>query len=287
MGRLGQSITLSLSEQNKESLQEIAQSLGITWGDKPNISKLIEAIAQRKLLIAHNNDWSKDLIAALQQAIVCLIDNGKSEDAKIISELLLKRSEPSAPLRREIERLVETSQKPNWRKRIDTLIYRHQPFQLAYQDAAQRVWSFNICYAHVIQRDRREYLECWCEKTEGNADLPALQHNWTLRLDRISDAAISPIETKWRSNLDYLSVEFHLFKGLSFTYEAKPNDTVNEWIPDQLQVRRVVRQISSTFWFFREIWPYGEDCLIVSPLDVHDQFRSKIQALNQRYIGDS
>lgn len=286
MGRLGQSITLSLSEQNKESLQEIAQSLGITWGDKPNISKLIEAIARRKLLIAHNNDWSKDLITALQQAIVCLIDNGKSEDAQIISKLLLERSEPSAPLRREIERLLETSQKPNWRKTIDSLIYRHQPFQLAYQDAAQRVWSFNICYAHIIQRDHREYLECWCEETEGNADLPALQHNWTLRLDRISDAAITPIKTKWRSNLDYLSVELHLFNGLSFAYEAEPNDTVNEWIPDQPQVRRVVRQISSTFWFFREILPYGEHCFIVSPLDVRDQFRSKLQLLYQRYIGD-
>ena len=117
--------------------------------------------------------------------------------------------------------------------------------------------------------------------------MPALQHNWTLRLDRILDAAITPIKTKWQPNLDYLNVELHLFNGLSFAYEAKLNDTVDECIPDQPQVRRVVRQVSSTFWFFREILPYGEDCLIVSPLDVRDQFRNKLQVLYQRYSDNS
>lgn len=283
MGRPGQSITLSLSEQDKIALQTIATQLGYTWGDNPNISKLVEAIAQHKLLIAPNNDWSTELLATLQQAMTCLHDRGDSKNAQIIAELLLKRSELKNPLRREIERFLETIQKPNWRQLLDEFIKRKQPFQLAYQDAAQRIWTFHIQYAEIIHRDRREYLECWCQETDGNTDLPKLKHNWTLRLDRIADAALSPIEKKWRPDLDRLRVELHLYNNLAFAYESKPNDVYNEWSSNRPQVRKVLRNISSTFWLFREILPYAEDCVIGSPPEVRDRFRNKLLMLCNRY----
>jgi hypothetical protein len=283
MTRKGRAITLSLSEQDKQSLQTIATELGYTWGDNPNISKLVEAIAQRELLIAPNNDWSQDLINTLYKAIICLNDRGDSKNAQIISELLLNRSELKNPLRREIERLLETTQKPNWRQLLEHFIDEETPFQLSYQDAAQRIWTFHIQFAEILHRDRREYLDCWCQETDGNTDLPKLQHNWTLRLDRITDASLSPIQAKWRSHLDYLSVELNLYHGLAFAYEAKPNDLYNEWIPKQPQVRRVLRNVSNTFWLFREILPYGEDCLIVSPKEVQHRFKLKLQSLSERY----
>jgi len=283
MTRKGRAITLSLSEQDKIALQTIATELGYTWGDNPDISKLVEAIAQQKLLIAPNNDWSTDLIATLHQAMTCLHDRGDSKNAQIIAELLLKRSELKNPLRREIERFRETLQKPNWRQRLEQFIDRQQPFQLAYQDAAQRIWTFHIQYAEIIYRDRREYLDCWCQETDGNTDLPKLKHNWTLRLDRIADAALSPLEKKWRPDLDHLKVELHLYNGLAFAYEPKPQDVHNEWMPNQSQVRKVLRNVSSTFWLFREILPYGEDCLIVSPTEMKHQLRNKLQMLCNRY----
>lgn len=283
MTRKGRAITLSLDEKDKIALQTIATQLGYTWGDNPNISKLVEAIAQQKLLIAPNHDWSTDLIATLQQAMICLHDRGDSKNAQIIAELLLKRSELKNPLRREIERFLETIQKPNWRQLLDEFITQKQPFQLAYQDAAQRIWTFHIYYAEIVYRDRREYLDCWCQETEGNTDLPKLQHNWTLRLDRIADAALSPIQKKWRPDLDRLKVELHLYNGLAFAYESKSNDIYNEWIPNQPQVRKVLREVSSTFWLIREILPYGEDCVIVSPIEVKHQFRNKLLMLCSRY----
>jgi predicted DNA-binding transcriptional regulator YafY len=263
--------------------QTIATQLGYTWGNKPNISKLVEAIAQNKLLIAPNNDWSTDLLSALHQAIMCLEERGETKKAQIIANLLLKRSELKNPLRREIERLLETAQKPNWRQLIEGLIDEHQPFQFSYQDAAQRIWTFHIHYAEIIHRDRREYLECWCQETEGNADLTELRHNWTLRLDRIADAAISPIQTKWLAHLDYLRVELHFYNGLAFAYESKPSDRYNDWMPDQPQIRRVLRDVSSTFWLFREILPYGEDCQIISPLNIRERFVAKLKSLNDSY----
>jgi len=119
-----------------------------------------------------------------------------------------------------------------------------------------------------------------------------LQHNRTLRLDRIPDAAISTIKGKWRRELDYLEVEMHLLKGLAFAYEAKTSDILNEWLSDRPSadssgrtppVKRVIRRVSSTFWFFREIFRYGEDCIIVSPESIQQRFKQKLQDLCKAY----
>lgn len=283
MTRKGRAITLSLSEQDKIALQTIAIQLGYTWGDNPNISKLVEAIAKHELLIAPNNDWSAELIATLHQAMTCLSDRGDSKNAQIIAELLLKRSELKNPLRREIERFLETIQKPNWRQLLEHFIDQNQPFQLAYQDAAQRIWTFHIQHAEIIYRDRHEYVECWCQETEGNIDLSKLRHNWSLRLDRISDASVSPIQAKWLPSLDHLTVELNLYNGLAFAYEAKPNDVYSDWIAEKTQVKRILREVSSTFWLFREVLPYGEDCIIVSPTELRERFIAKLKRLGERY----
>ncbi|MFN5836347.1 MAG: WYL domain-containing protein, partial [Pseudanabaena sp.] len=39
MSRKGESITLSIKERDKANLEAIAIELGMTWGDRPNISK--------------------------------------------------------------------------------------------------------------------------------------------------------------------------------------------------------------------------------------------------------
>lgn len=282
MGRRGQSITLSISNRDKEQLEQIAQEQGMLWGDRPNISRLVEAIARRELLIGRNNDWSETRIRALQQSIQTLTDAGYPDSARIVAELLLERSELSIPLRSEIGRYLETPIAP-WRLEIDQYIRCQQPFQLTYRDAADRPWTFTIRHARITPYEQRQYLECWCEQTEGNQDLPELQHNWNLRLERIPEAAISPIEGQWQPSLDRIDVELHLFRGLAFAYQAKPDDIVNEWLADSSPVRRVVRQITSSFWFFREILRYGEDCEIVAPDKVRALFRQKLKSLCRNY----
>ena len=59
MGRKGESITLSISDRDKTNLEAIALELDMMWGDRPNISKLVEAIARKQIQISKNNDWSK------------------------------------------------------------------------------------------------------------------------------------------------------------------------------------------------------------------------------------
>jgi predicted DNA-binding transcriptional regulator YafY len=211
-----------------------------------------------------------------------LTDIGQIEQARIVAELLLERSELSLPLRAEIERFLQNLPPP-WRLEIDRYILRQQPFQLTYQDAAQRLWNFTVRHAKVTPHEKRLYLDCWCEETEGNQDIDDLQHNWCLRLDRIQDAAVTPVEGHWLPHLDRIEVEMHLLKGLAFAYRAKPEDSENDWLLDHPRVRRVVRRVSNTFWFFREVMQYGEDCEIVAPENVRDRIKQKVRALCQLY----
>jgi len=282
MGRRGQSVTLSISDSDKEQLEAIALEQGMTWGDRPNISRLVEAIARRELLLGRNNDWSEARIRAVWQAAQALTDAGHPDAAHMLAELLSERSELALPLRKAIERFIETPSLP-WRSEIDQYIRRQAPFQLTYRDAADRPWTFTIHHARLAFWEKRQYLECWCEETEGNQDLPGLQHNWTLRLDRIPDAALAPVKGQWRSTLDTLDAEIHLFGGLAFAYQARTDDRSNEWLTDRPNVRRVVRSISNTFWFFREVLPYGEDCLLVGPESVQSRFITKLRSLCERY----
>jgi predicted DNA-binding transcriptional regulator YafY len=282
MSRKGQSITLSLKESDKAELEAIAHELGMMWGDRPNISKLVEAIARRKLLVFPNNDWSETRIRALERSIHALTDIGQIEQAKIIAELLLERSELSLPLRAEIERFLENLPPP-WRLAIDRYILREQPFQLTYQDAAERLWNFTVRHAKVTPHEKRQYLDCWCEETQGNQDIEDLCHNWCLRLDRIQEAAVTPVEGHWLPHLDQIEVEMYLLRGLAFAYRAKPEDCANDWLPEQPRVRRVVRKVSNTFWFLREIAPYWQDCEIVSPESVRSRLTEKLITMCQQY----
>jgi predicted DNA-binding transcriptional regulator YafY len=211
-----------------------------------------------------------------------LLDTGQTDAAETIAQLLLDRSELSMPLRNEIEQLIAKPFIP-WRQEIDQYIHRQAPFQLTYRDAADRPWTFTIRNAKVVLREKRQYLECWCEETEGNQDLPELQHNRTLRLDRIPEAALGSVPGQWRSSLDGLKVEMYLLGGLAFAYQSRPEDETIEWLVDQPQVRRVVRRISSTFWFFREVLPYGKDCVVVSPESVRSRFKAELRSLCEQY----
>ena len=284
MSRKGKSITLSVSERDKAELENLALEFGMTWGDRPNISKLVEAIARGQLLIAPNHDWPQQRINALNQARTALIDAGQIDNAIAIANLLLERSEITIPLRQELEQFIAKPTLP-WRLAVERYIHRQQPFQLSYQDAAERIWQFKIHYAEIAIHSDRQYLDCWCEETEGNRDLPELAHNWCLRLDRIApESAINPIPGIWHAGLDTIAVELHLSRGLAFAYESKTTkDEINEWLPEQPQTRRVVRQVSNTFWLMREVLRYGRDCEVIAPDSVRQQVKQEIAALFQQY----
>jgi hypothetical protein len=52
MSRKAESITLSCSLGEKASLEALAQKFHCVWGDRPNISALIKAIANENILLS-------------------------------------------------------------------------------------------------------------------------------------------------------------------------------------------------------------------------------------------
>lgn len=280
------SFNLSIAEHEKARLEQLALEFGQTWGDKPNVSKLIKAIARGKLRIAANHDWSRDRIDTLNRTLNLLKDEGQVQKALELARLLLERSEINQPLRHEIQGWVNQPSAP-WRVDLDRCIRQQRPFKLAYQDAASRIWHFTVRHAKIERHEDRQYLDCWCDETEGNQDVEGLQHNWSLRLDRIPDeAVISPAQGHWQPELGHIQIEFHLLHGLAFGYRTKTGaDLVNEWQSEQ-QIRQVVRRVYSTFWFFREVRRYGADCVVIGPEEVRDRFKRDLLATLEHYASE-
>ncbi|MFZ4641701.1 MAG: WYL domain-containing protein [Nodosilinea sp.] len=271
MTRPGRSLTLSISDHEKAQLEQLALDFDQTWGDKPNISRLIKAIARGHLRVAPNHDWNQERITSLNQIRNQLIDLGRRSEALTIATLLLERSELNYPLRQEIQAFVDQPTVP-WRVDIEACIRRQRPFCLIYQDTAGQIRNFSIRYAKIVTLEEREYLACWCDETADNQDLPELHHNWILRLDRIpEETVITPLAGPWQPQLAFIDVEVHLSRGLALAYRSKTgHDLINQWDPDR-QIRRVVRRINHSFWFLREIRRYGSDCLIHSPQSLRDR----------------
>jgi len=52
MTRKNRAITLSLDSAQKQRLEQLATSFGLTWGDEPNVSALIREIADGRLAVS-------------------------------------------------------------------------------------------------------------------------------------------------------------------------------------------------------------------------------------------
>ena len=62
MPRKRPSVTLSIEESEKLALEQLALDFDQKWGEKPNVSKLLKAIADGKLRLAVNHGWDRDRI---------------------------------------------------------------------------------------------------------------------------------------------------------------------------------------------------------------------------------
>lgn len=173
---------------------------------------------------------------------------------------------------------------------MNLFIKRQQPFKLVYQDASDRLFQFTVLSARVEPIEKRQYLHCLCEETEGNRDIEELRQNWSLRLDRIKQAEVVKLDRQWQKNPQQIEVELQLFGGLAFGYEQKTEDiSVSDIkvgsVEGESASRKVVRRVESTFWFFRDIVRYGGQCKIISPENVKSKFVEEIvSGLNQAYI---
>ena len=83
-----------------------------------------------------------------------------------------------------------------------------------------------------------------------------------------------------------MHVTFNLSGNLAFAYKPRDEDIDNTWLDRNPPIRQIIRKISSTFWFYREIMPYAEDCEIIEPNDVREKFTEKVRSLYLKYLSD-
>jgi hypothetical protein len=79
LSRKQESITLSLSWEHKAELEQKALEFGCLWGDRPNISSLLKAIADGEILLSKSGKpdkkerkMIKDAIAKLTEGIASI-----------------------------------------------------------------------------------------------------------------------------------------------------------------------------------------------------------------------
>ena len=279
MPRKKEALTLSVPPGTKEQLEAIASRLNILWGKKPSPSGLIVAIAQQQLEVGQRFPLTSVQVQSLEQAAKLLIDSGYIPEAQTLIALVLERANLEPPQRQSLLQLISQPVEA-WQVLLDQRIENRQPFRLYYQDAQKKAWEFTVRYAQIKVREKRFYLETWNEETEGNYDIPELAHNRSLRLDRITNLATLPIEGEWRDNQDFVKVQLHFCRGLARAYEAKAEDVSDTWDGN---VRKVVKEVSNTFWLIREVSQYWEDCEIVSPESVRDRVKQKLRLQCQQY----
>jgi hypothetical protein len=81
MSRKQESITLSLAPEHKAELEKLSLEFGCLWGENPNISGLLKAIADGEILLSKSDKPAKqkrkmikDAIASIQDALTILLE---------------------------------------------------------------------------------------------------------------------------------------------------------------------------------------------------------------------
>jgi hypothetical protein len=81
VSRKQESITLSLTLEHKVELEKLSLEFGCLWGENPNISGLMKAIADGEISLSKSNKPNKqerklikDAIASIQSAMAILLE---------------------------------------------------------------------------------------------------------------------------------------------------------------------------------------------------------------------
>jgi predicted DNA-binding transcriptional regulator YafY len=267
-----------LDTADEVPLSELARQIGYTWGSRGNVKAMVQAIAQGRLSVGESTAFTEEQRQALGRSAIAALERGEWQEAILLGKLIELNPSTDEKMLALVQARLEPLKK-DWVKQIFTAIEEKQAFKLSYQDAAERPFQFTVCGAEFSPHERRTYLDCWCVETEDNQDVPKLQHNWSLRLDRIVEANIIPIKRKWRL-LDSVEVEMQFSGGLAHAYEPRPDDVAIEW-SDETKI--VKRSIHNSFWLIREILRYGKDCKVVAPLEIYDRIRQQLAEALQRY----
>jgi transcriptional regulator with XRE-family HTH domain len=244
---------------SRETLRKIEQVFGVDFG-----------VDFKPLLITDSCPWTIDQQQNFLRAMTALAEIGATD--AIASLVNIVPPLINEQIQEQINELK--SGLPEWAAIAQNFIAKRQPFLLTYHDH-----EYHCRYGEIITRDRRSYLQAWCEETAEN-EIEDLAHNRTFRIDR--EAAIEPSDGYWRfQGLDFIAVKLQLMGNLAKGYTVKAED---ESVGSEDGNLIVVKRVTSLFWLFQEIQKYGRNCKIVAPMTVKDKFVEELRAAISLYI---
>ena len=259
-----------------QRLAEIAAMYDLLWRGKPSLSALLEAVALRSLPV----DWSAAELRELHQAVITAGEAGYSVE-NIAATLSGCIALPDA-VRAELLQMAQRGCSP-WVQAIEQRLAEQRPFELTYLKPDGKTSQHRVQYARLETIERHRYLCAWVEAVDELA-LPGLRHNRFFRLDRMENAVIAPANGKWRAaGLGTVAVKFRLFSGLAYSYNPKPEDSLDKQLSLAPPVREITRKISSAHWFLREFRVYGADAQLISPEGLVQQFLAEQRQMLDRY----
>jgi predicted DNA-binding transcriptional regulator YafY len=282
VNRKKETITLSIPPGTKDKLEAIARHFNIFWGKSPSPSGLIAAIAKGELEIGEPFTLSAKRVEAIKEAIDRLVRSGYIEAAQTLSNFLLEKGNLSPQERREISEQVSQYDR-DWRLTVDRYIRDRQAFRVMYKNSQGQELEFTVRCAEIMFREKEFYLEIWCEETEDlseadRRDFPELVHNRCLKFSRIQ--SLIPIEEQWRESLNFIKVQLQLTGDLVRGYERKTRDIDDQEVDGK---RIITRKVSSPFWLIREILPYEDRCIVLTPLPLRERIKQMLLNLCERY----
>jgi predicted DNA-binding transcriptional regulator YafY len=307
-GRAKRPLTLSLPDGADERLAELALSWGFRWGKRGNPSALVAAVATGELAPMRLEGTT---LRALEHAVEALAEDGRVEDARALVALLAQRGAAPVGIHERLREQLEALESPS-RREIEHWIAARRPFLLRYRNRLGEEQELTVVHARIRPEERRSYLEVRALEQRGNREIKALRENWVLRLDRVTaaqplggqgdDVAPSPDEleiertapapptVEWADGLACLTATLCLTGSLAHTYQRRPDDTRHSLEEDFRTGRRTLtvhREVTSSFWFLRDVLRHGGDCEVLDPPVLRDLVASEIQRAAARYAPPS
>ncbi|MEB3223295.1 MAG: WYL domain-containing protein [Candidatus Sericytochromatia bacterium] len=284
-------LTLSLPEGADERLAELALEWGFRWGKRGNPSALVAAVATGELAPMRLDAAT---LRALQLAVSALAEDGRTEDARTLLTLLTQRGAAPPGLHEGLRSQLEALESPS-RRELERWIAARLPFLLRYRNRLGEERELTVVHARIRPEERRSYLEVRALEQKGNREIKPLRDNWVLRLDRVTAAqplggdgdegapspdalevehtAPAPASVTWAEGLASLTATLRLTGSLAHTYMRRPDDVHHALEEDFRTGQRILtvkREVTSSFWFLRDVLRHGGDCEVVDPPELRE-----------------
>lgn len=159
-------------------------------------------------------------------------------------------------------------------------IARQQPFTVHY-DSGRSQFSIRCDWGEILSREGTAYLSCHGSSDHPSRELPGLENNWLLRLDRIRRT--DPEDGPWGEPRSALA-RLHLFGRLADNFRAGPGDRVDGWLDTQGGDALVVERSFRHGWLLRQqVLAWGDAVELVTPEELRTDIRQALTAACDRY----